>query len=102
MNKKALVLVGGNGKMGRELQKFLKKNIKFNICQKCDIKNRNHIEIDLDKKFDKKKLKLKKNFKLTTIVNLLRNNDVTITDPQHYFNFYNYSNFMKNLLLLII
>ena len=80
--------------MGRELQKFFKKKYQIFVFDKnVNIKNRNHIEIDLDKKFDKKKLKIKKkNFKLTAIVNLLRNNDVTITDPQHYFNFYNYSN----------
>ena len=102
MNKKALVLVGGNGKMGRELQKFFKKKYQIFVFDKnVNIKNRNHIEIDLDKKFDKKNLKIKKkNFKLTAIVNLLRNNDVTITDPQHYFNFYNYSNFIEKFIAI--
>lgn len=101
MNKKTIILVGGNGKMGLEIQKYFKNKFHLIIFDKLIKKNNNNIQIDLEKKLDLNKLLLKKKFqKVVAIINLVRANKITIEDPDHYFLFYNYSLFLENIISL--
>lgn len=102
MNKKTIILVGGNGKMGAEIQKYLKNRFQLIIFDKF-IKKRKHnnIQIDLEKKLDLNKLLLEKKFrKVVAIINLVRENEISIKDPDHYFLFYNYSIFLEKIISL--
>lgn len=101
MNKKTIILVGGNGKMGLEIQKYFKNRFHLIIFDKLINKRNNNIQIDLEKKLDPNKLLLKKKFKkVVAIINLVRDNKITIKDPDHYFLFYNYSIFLEKIISL--
>jgi hypothetical protein len=102
MNKKTIILIGGNGKMGLEIQRYFKNRFHLIIFDKLkNKKNNNNIQIDLEKKLDLNKLLLKKKFqKVVAIINLVRENKIAIEDPDHYFLFYNYSIFLEKIISL--
>lgn len=101
MSKNILILIGGNGKMGNEFQKYLKK--KYNIIifdKRIQKKNSNYFQIDLEKEFDFKKLNLKKKYKnIIAIVNLLRVKELDINETNHHSIFINYSKFLEEFIL---
>jgi hypothetical protein len=101
MSKNTLVLIGGNGKMGNEFQKYLKNEYDIIIFdKKIQKKNSNHFQIDLEKEFDFKKSNLKKKYKnIIAIVNLLRVKELDINDPKYTSIFINYSKFLEEFIL---
>lgn len=102
MSKKVIILVGGRGKMGSNFEKILGKKYHIIIFDKLkENKVNNYIQVDLSKKIDRKKLILKKKFKnIVAIINMVKDNNLNINDPSHYFTFFNYSRFLENLILI--
>lgn len=102
MSKKVIILVGGRGKMGSNFAKILSKKYHIIIFDKLnENKVSNYIQVDLSKKIDQKKLIINKKFKnIVAIINLVRDSNININDPSHYFTFFNYSKFLENLITI--